>query len=47
VAVAGLDANKAVVIPGVANRVSAAAGWLVPRRLLVPLVARRHPALGR
>jgi short-subunit dehydrogenase len=44
-AVAGMDANKAVVIPGVANRISAAAGWLSPRSVLVPLVARRHPAL--
>ncbi len=40
-----LDANRAVAIPGLPNRVSAAAGWLSPRRLLVPLVARAHPAL--
>ncbi len=46
-AVAGMDANKAVVIPGAGNRVSAAIGWLTPRRLLVPLVAGRHPALSR
>lgn len=46
-AVSGMDANKAVVIPGVANRVTAVAGWFAPRRLLVPLVARYHPALGR
>jgi len=46
-AVAGLDADRAVVIPGLANRVSAAAGWLSPRSVLVPMVARRHPALGR
>jgi short-subunit dehydrogenase len=44
-AVKGMDANKAVVIPGVANRVSAAAGWLSPRGLVVPMVASRHPAL--
>jgi short-subunit dehydrogenase len=44
-AVAGLDANKAVVIPGVANRVSAAAAWMAPRGVLVPLLAKRHPAL--
>ena len=30
-AVAGLDADRAVVIPGLANRISAAAGWLSPR----------------
>jgi hypothetical protein len=35
-----------VVIPGVANRISAAAGWLSPRSVLVPMVAKRHPALG-
>jgi short-subunit dehydrogenase len=44
-AVSGMDANKAVVIPGMANRISAAAGWLSPRGVLVPMVARRHPAL--
>ncbi len=46
-AVDGMDANKAVVIPGAANRMTAAAGWLTPRRVLVPLVARFHPALSR
>ncbi len=45
-AVAGLDADRAVVIPGLANRLTAAAGWLSPRGVLVPMVARRHPALG-
>jgi short-subunit dehydrogenase len=45
-AVAGMDADRAVVIPGVANRISAAAGWLSPRSVLVPMVAKRHPALG-
>jgi short-subunit dehydrogenase len=44
-AVSGMDANKAVVIPGAANRISAAAAWLSPRGVLVPLVAMRHPAL--
>jgi short-subunit dehydrogenase len=45
-AVAGMDADRAVVIPGVANRVGAAAGWLSPRSVLVPMVAKRHPALS-
>ena len=45
-AVTGMDADRAVVIPGLANRVSAAVGWLSPRSLLVPVVARQHPALG-
>jgi uncharacterized protein len=44
-AVAGMDANKAVVIPGAANRIAAAAAWLAPRSVLVPMVANRHPAL--
>ena len=44
-AVAGMDANRAVVIPGVANRVTAAAAWMSPRSVLVPAVAKRHPAL--
>ena len=44
-AVSGMDANRAVVIPGTANRISAAAAWLSPRSVLVPLLARRHPAL--
>jgi short-subunit dehydrogenase len=46
-AVAGMDADRAVIIPGVANRISAAAGWLSPRGVLVPMVAKRHPALGK
>jgi short-subunit dehydrogenase len=44
-AVTGMDANRAVVIPGVANRVTAAAAWMSPRSVLVPAVAKRHPAL--
>jgi uncharacterized protein len=45
-AVTAMDADRAVVIPGLANRVSAALGWLSPRSVLVPVVARQHPALG-
>ncbi|MGH9081150.1 MAG: SDR family NAD(P)-dependent oxidoreductase, partial [Acidimicrobiales bacterium] len=44
-AVQGMDANRAVVIPGAANRVAAAAGWLSPRSVVVPMLASRHPAL--
>jgi len=44
-AVAGLDAGRATVIPGMANRVSAVSGYLTPRRLLLPILARQHPAL--
>jgi short-subunit dehydrogenase len=41
----GLDKNRAVVIPGFANRVGAAVAHLTPRRLLLPILARQHPAL--
>lgn len=41
----GLEAGKAVAIPGLANRVGASVGWLIPRPLLVPLLARQHPVL--
>ena len=44
-AVAGLDADKAVVIPGLPNRLASAFGWLSPRGMLVPMLAKRHPAL--
>jgi short-subunit dehydrogenase len=44
-AVAGLDSDRAVVIPGIVNRLAAAGGWLTPRRLMMPLLARQHPAL--
>ena len=47
-ALAAADLNvDGLVIPGVGNKVTAAAGWLSPRSLLVPVVARYHPALGR
>ena len=44
-AVEGMAKSKAVVIPGVANKVGAASGYLVPRRVLMPILARSHPAL--
>ncbi|HYI63103.1 MAG TPA: SDR family oxidoreductase [Acidimicrobiales bacterium] len=44
-AVAGLDRGRAVVIPGAANAVGAYAGRLAPKKVLVPLLARQHPAL--
>ncbi len=40
-----MDANKAVVIPGLPNRMASAFGWLAPRGILVPMLAKRHPAL--
>jgi short-subunit dehydrogenase len=44
-AVDGLAAGRAVVIPGAANRVGAGLAHLAPKALLVPLMARSHPAL--
>jgi short-subunit dehydrogenase len=44
-AVDGLERGRAVVIPGGANAVAANVARLLPRSLLVPLVARQHPAL--
>jgi short-subunit dehydrogenase len=44
-AVAGMDANKSVVIPGLPNRMASAFGWLSPRGILVPMLVKRHPAL--
>jgi short-subunit dehydrogenase len=44
-AVDGLASGKTVVIPGAFNRVGAAAYKVLPRRLLLPILARSHPAL--
>jgi uncharacterized protein len=46
-AVAGLDAGHLVVIPGAANRVGAMLGHLAPKGLILPFLARRHPALKK
>lgn len=41
----GLRANRAVVIPGTPNRVGAALAHLAPKRVMVPILASRHPGL--
>jgi uncharacterized protein len=46
-AIDGLDRGKSVVVPGVANRVTATLAQITPRDLIVPIVARQHPALKR
>lgn len=43
----GLDKGRRVVIPGVANQIGAYTGRLVPKTLLLPVLARQHPALRR
>jgi len=46
-AVDALAAGRPVAIPGQANRFSAIAAHLTPKRFLVPLLASRHPGLQR
>jgi uncharacterized protein len=46
-AVDGLAAGKTVIVPGVFNRIAAAANQHLPRRLLLPLVSRNHPAMKK
>ncbi len=45
--VEGMDVDRAVVIPGLGNRALARSGWLAPRSIVVPMLARIHPALKR
>jgi short-subunit dehydrogenase len=44
-AIEGLAKGRGVVIPGTPNRVSAGFARVVPRRLLLPILASRHPSL--
>jgi hypothetical protein len=44
-AVAGLDKGALVVIPGLGNKLGASLSSLAPKRLLIPLLAKGHPAL--
>jgi short-subunit dehydrogenase len=44
-AIAALEKGRTVVIPGMANRVGARLAHLTPRRVLLPLLAARHPSL--
>lgn len=39
----GLRADRAVIIPGAANRFAATLNHLMPRQLLVRMLARSHP----
>ncbi len=43
--IVGLDRGRDVVIPGTANRVMAGVASVVPHRLLLPVLAKQHPAL--
>lgn len=44
-AVEGMALGRAVVIPGLPNKIGALAGHLAPRRVMLPFIARSHPAL--
>jgi short-subunit dehydrogenase len=44
-AVAGMEKGRSVVIPGAPNRVLARFAHLTPRALLLPVLARQHPAM--
>jgi hypothetical protein len=46
-AVDGLAAGRAVVIPGPANRIGASLGYLIPKALILPFLAKQHPALKK
>jgi short-subunit dehydrogenase len=46
-AVDGLASGKSVIVPGVFNKVGAAAYQHLPRRLLLPILARNHPGLKK
>ncbi len=43
----GLASGRSVIVPGAFNRAAAAAYKVLPRRLLLPILARSHPALKR
>jgi short-subunit dehydrogenase len=50
VAKCGVDAmakGSAVAIPGLANRMGAFFGYMLPRRMIVPILASQHPGLRK
>jgi uncharacterized protein len=44
-AIEGVARGRTVVIPGMANRVGAVAARFAPRAVLLPILAKQHPAL--
>ncbi|MGQ0432396.1 MAG: SDR family NAD(P)-dependent oxidoreductase [Microthrixaceae bacterium] len=44
-AIDGLERGRDVVVPGTANRVMAGVAHVIPHRLLLPILAKQHPAL--
>lgn len=45
--VEGIDKDRGVVIPGAVNRLGAYGGYLIPRRLLLPILRHQHPAMSK
>ncbi len=43
--IGGLEKGRMVVIPGIANRVTATVSPLLPKTALLPVMVRQHPAL--
>lgn len=46
-AVDGLARGRAVVLPGLPNRIGAYLAYMTPREILLPIIARQHPSLER
>ena len=44
-AISGMEKGRSVVIPGTPNRVLARLSHLTPRALLLPILAKQHPAM--
>ena len=44
-AIEGVEKGRTVVIPGITNRIGARLAWFMPRRALLPILARQHPSL--
>jgi len=47
IGVDGLASGKGVIVPGAANRIASVFYHHLPRRLLLPFIARNHPGLKR
>ena len=47
IAVDGMASGKGVIVPGAANRIASVFYQHLPRRLLLPLIARNHPGLRK
>ena len=43
----GLASGKRVIVPGAGNRVASMINHHLPRRLLLPMVARNHPGMKK